>query len=458
MTSFSSERPSGGGTAVDSDPMIHTATLENVLAQHGHSALVMVSVFLAFLAIGAALPVVPLYARNTFHAGDVAIGMIMGVQALVAVLSRPLAGRVGPRIGWKLILQCGLGLLTFGTACYLIPIGLSGLALARIICGIGEAMVLTAGGAWMVARAHESRRGRVLGLFGLAMWGGMAIGPVLGDLASRHIGVPAVWILGAILGAAGVAVISLSRDDGSEVMEQPPQHGLVPPSVIAPGAVMTLATIGYSAIATFLSLHLRARGLSSGPEVYAVFGLSFVASRGLFGGIVDKAGAARVACVAAAGAASGLAILAIWFSRISNMTSATSLSCAIVFQRAADDERPHRRRLGELDRRLPLRRAGDQVHLVGAVLPDRGGHLPQPVHHLLLDLLDHVAVAEMDLADVDRAERIAPVLRLRAHLVAHQRCSWCAGPPACSTASCCSGCAPWRCPRWRAASRADRRS
>jgi MFS family permease len=281
------------------------------LAQHGHSALVMVSVFLAFLAIGAALPVVPLYARNTFHAGDVAIGMIMGVQALVAVLSRPLAGRVGPRIGWKLILQCGLGLLTFGTACYLIPIGLSGLALARIICGIGEAMVLTAGGAWMVARAHESRRGRVLGLFGLAMWGGMAIGPVLGDLASRHIGVPAVWILGAILGAAGVAVISLSRDDGSEVMEQPPQHGLVPPSVIAPGAVMTLATIGYSAIATFLSLHLRARGLSSGPEVYAVFGLSFVASRGLFGGIVDKAGAARVACVAAAGAASGLAILAI---------------------------------------------------------------------------------------------------------------------------------------------------
>jgi MFS family permease len=299
------------GVAIDPDPLLHTATAGDALAEHGSGALVMTSVFLGFLAIAAALPVVPVYARTAFHAGDIAIGMVMGVQALVAVLSRPLAGRIGPRCGWRLILQIGLSTLTIGTACYLIPFGLSGLTIARIICGVGEAMVLTAGGAWMVARAHETRRGRVLGLFGLAMWGGMAIGPVLGDFASRHAGVPAVWILGVILGVAGVVVISLSRDAGCEETMHPPQHGFVPACVIAPGLVMTLATIGYSAIATFLSLHLRARGLSSGPEVYAVFGLAFVGSRGLFGGIVDKAGAARVAAVAAIGAASGLAILAI---------------------------------------------------------------------------------------------------------------------------------------------------
>jgi len=296
--------------------MLSVATMEDLLARHGCGELVMLSVFLGFLAIGSALPVVPLYARNAFHAGDIAIGMIMGVQALAAVLSRPLVGRIGPRHGWRRILQAGLALLTLGTACYLLPLGLTGLTIARVVCGVAEATVLTAGGAWMVARAHETRRGRVLGLFGLAMWSGMAIGPVLGDLASRHLGVSAVWILGSILGAAGVAVISMSRDDGSEASSEPPQHGLVPPSVIAPGMVMTLATIGYSGIATFLSLHLRARGLSSGPEVYAVFGLAFVASRGFFGGIVDKAGAARVAAVGAAGAASGLAILAVAHSTL----------------------------------------------------------------------------------------------------------------------------------------------
>ena len=75
----------------------------------------------------------------------------------------------------------------------------------------------------------------------------------------------------------------------------------------------------------------------------------------------------------------------------------------------ADDLRAHGGRLGKFDGGLALGRAGDEVDLVGAILTNGRRHLPEPVHHFFLDLGNHVGVAEMDLADVDAAERVAPL-------------------------------------------------
>ena len=54
---------------------------------------VFLAALLAFLAIGAALPVLPAYVRGPLHAGDVSVGIVVGAFALTAVVCRPLAGR-----------------------------------------------------------------------------------------------------------------------------------------------------------------------------------------------------------------------------------------------------------------------------------------------------------------------------------------------------------------------------
>ena len=48
--------------------------------------------------------------------------------------------------------------------------------------GAGEGSVYTAGSAWIVDLAPPARRGRVLGLYGLAVWAGLSVGPLFGEL------------------------------------------------------------------------------------------------------------------------------------------------------------------------------------------------------------------------------------------------------------------------------------
>ena len=48
--------------------------------------------------------------------------------------------------------------------------------------GAGEGTVFTAGSAWIVDLAPPERRGRVIGLYGLAVWGALSVGPLIGEL------------------------------------------------------------------------------------------------------------------------------------------------------------------------------------------------------------------------------------------------------------------------------------
>ena len=70
---------------------------------------------------------------------------------------------------------------------YLPHAGLAGLIAARLVLGVGEGSLYTAGSAWIVDLAPVARRGRVLGLYGLAVWGGLSVGPLVGELLLQRL-------------------------------------------------------------------------------------------------------------------------------------------------------------------------------------------------------------------------------------------------------------------------------
>ena len=167
---------------------------------------VFAAALLAFIAIGAALPVLPTFVRGPLHAGDVAVGVVVGAFALTAVVARPVAGRLADRRGRRIVLVVGALVMALGGALYLVSDSVPILVLARLVVGVGEGAVYTAGASWAVDLAPDDKHGLALGLFGLAVWGGLSLGPVTGELLRSGAGYDAVWVLTAALPLAGAAI------------------------------------------------------------------------------------------------------------------------------------------------------------------------------------------------------------------------------------------------------------
>ncbi len=148
------------------------------------------------------LPVLPRYIHGPLDSGDLAVGVVIGSYAITGLLLRPVAGRFADTRGRKPTVAgrgAAGGARAASSTCR--SLGIAGLIVARLVLGAGEGAVYTAGSAWIVDLAPEERRGRVLGLYGLAVWGGLSVGPLLGEVLLDAGGYTLVWICRR--GAAG---------------------------------------------------------------------------------------------------------------------------------------------------------------------------------------------------------------------------------------------------------------
>jgi MFS family permease len=266
--------------------------------------------FCGLLAVGAVLPVLPRYVHGPIGAGNIAVGVVIGAYAITGLLLRPVAGRVADRRGRKPAVLVGSLLVAVGGFLYLLPFGVVSLIAARLVLGAGEGTVFTAGSAWIVDIAPPERRGRVIGLYGLAVWAGLSVGPLIGELLLHASGYSAVWIFAGTVPLLGALVASRLPDPYRPV-EHPEHHPLIAREAIRPGIALALGSIGYATVAAFVVLHLESRGVAHGAAVFGAFASMVVLTRLIGGDLPDRVGPARVATAAACTEALGLATIAV---------------------------------------------------------------------------------------------------------------------------------------------------
>ena len=268
--------------------------------------------FCGLVAVGAVLPVLPRYVDGPLGAGKIAIGVVIGAYAITGLLLRPFAGRFADRRGRKPAVLIGSVLMAAGGFLYLLPLGVGGLIAARLVLGAGEGTVFTAGSAWIVDLAPPDRRGRVIGLYGLAVWAGLSIGPLFGELIQHNSGYTPVWIFAGAMPLVG-ALIALRVPDPFRPTAPAPheRQSLIVPEAVRPGAALALGSIGYAAVATFVVLHLDDRGVGHGALVFGAFATMVVLTRLVGGDLPDRVGPARVAIAAAVVEAVGLTTIAL---------------------------------------------------------------------------------------------------------------------------------------------------
>lgn len=283
--------------------------------------------FMGLLAVGAVLPVLPRYVHGPLDGGNVAVGVVIGSYAVTGLLLRPFAGHLADRRGRRFTVLLGSLLVAAAGFLYLLPFGVPGLIAARLLLGAGEGTVFTAGSAWIVDIAPPQRRGRVIGLYGLSVWVGLSIGPLIGELLYHAAGYSAVWLFAAVVPLLGV-LIALRLPDPFRPVAHPEHHPLIAPEAIRPGVALALASIGYAAVAAFVVLHLDARGVGQGALVFGAFATMVVLTRLVGGDLPDRIGPARVATAAAAVEAVGLTTIALAHSLPVALAGALAMGAA----------------------------------------------------------------------------------------------------------------------------------
>jgi MFS family permease len=272
---------------------------------------------LGLLTIGATLPVLPKYVTGPIGAGDLAVGVVTGAFAVTGLIFRPIGGAFADARGRKPVVVVGALLTALSGLLLFIPAGVVGLVITRFFLGAGEGMVYTAGAAWIVDMAPRERRGRIIGLYGLAIWGGLSLGPPIGELILRSSSFEMVWAFAAVAPAIG-AVIAMRIPEryaptGAVRAQSLGERfrGLIAREALLPGSALALAVTGYATLAAFIVLHLDERGIGHGASVFTAFALSVVAIRLIGGWMPDRFGAARTAAAAAAVEAVGLVMIAL---------------------------------------------------------------------------------------------------------------------------------------------------
>ena len=270
---------------------------------------VFAAVWSTFAAFGVVVPVIPRLVTQTLHGSAIMVGAAFATAAVVALLLRPFGGQLAQRCGPRWVLALGAAIAVATGMAYALPLGAPGLLAARVGMGVAEALVMTAGSVWAVSLAPSHRRGQVVGLYGLSMWGGLAAGPVLGEVAYRVGSYVLVWALAAALPVVALLVLScLPRGD---VVGQQVSRRLVPPAAVLPGLALAGGAFGYASVTSFGELAMADRGIAGGAVLLSLFSAAYVGVRLLASRLPDRFGPVPMILTSASLEAAGLLLIAL---------------------------------------------------------------------------------------------------------------------------------------------------
>jgi MFS family permease len=287
--------------------------------------LIMLSTFAYFVSVGALIPTLPRYVKGPLGGGELAVGWTIGSFALSAVLTRPLIGGVGDRRGRKVLMVAGGAIVAVSVAAYALVDTMAALIVLRLLSGVGEAAFYVGAASVINDIAPDERRGEALSYFSLALYGGLAVGPVVGESVLAASGYVQTWLASAAAAAAAGLV-------GTAVRETRPEESraaatarrIVHPAGLVPGIVLACSVLGLAGYNTFVPLYALQLGMGGSRLVFVVYSIIVLVIRSVGARIPDKLGPARTARAALAISAVGLGIVALW-SNVAGLVTGTVL-------------------------------------------------------------------------------------------------------------------------------------
>jgi MFS family permease len=263
-------------------------------------------IFLIYLTVGMPLAALPLQVHDVLGYDNFIVGIAIGVQALVTLLTRQFAGVLCDHRGAKFGVVLGGGVAIIASAIYLaaaaVPLGplasLGLLLVARVASGLAESLVMTGALAWAIGTVGAQNTGRVMVWIGIGLYAAIAVGAPIGVGLMKNQGfvggfaaVSVGMIIVSALAAAAASFIPGVAPPGGERLPFVKVMGRIAPF----GAGLALATVAFAAIGAFGALDFQDRGWPGAGFALSGYGVAYVLTRLCFGGWPDRFGGARVA-------------------------------------------------------------------------------------------------------------------------------------------------------------------
>jgi MFS family permease len=283
--------------------------------------LVVLAEFGVCLAIGMLLVVLPVYAEGPLDAGSVGVGIAVAAISPALLVFQPIAGRIGDRRGRRILIVAGAFVAAGSIAAYTAADSLELLVGFRLVSGIGEAMIFVGGATMITDLAPEARRGEAVSLYTLGLWGGFALGPLLGEAVLRENRYDAVWLTAATgCAVAGLIGLALPETRPARTTHEERLSRLIHPAAIRPGVVLIALLFAFAAFAAFGALYARELGLGGAGAVFLVFSAAVGTTRIVARRVPDRLGAKRTAGWALVLVSIGLLTIGVWNTSVGLFT------------------------------------------------------------------------------------------------------------------------------------------
>lgn len=288
---------------------------------------IMAVVFLAFLVIGVAMPVLPLHVHDGLGFGTFVVGLVAGSQFAASLVSRPWAGHFSDRRGAKRGVIAGLVAAAASGLLYLLSLDFTEAPLASVtilllgrgLLGAAESFIITAAVSWGLALVDSGNTGKVIAWVGSAMFAAFAIGAPAGAALHAAYGFAAIAL--ATIAAPLLALLFVAQLPAVAPVQQVRlSFAKVLGAVWVPGFGSALGSVGFGAVTTFVTLLFANRGWANGWLAYTAYAVAFILARVFFSHLADTIGGARVALLCALIEAAGQAL--IWLAERPEMALA----------------------------------------------------------------------------------------------------------------------------------------
>lgn len=255
--------------------------------------------------MGTVLPALAPHVRHDLGGSDRTVGFVIGTFSFVALGSRFISGPMADRRGRRITMCMGLVSCACAGVAYFMPLHLPGIYLGRALQGFGEACLYTAAAVWAVEVAGVHRSAQALGYVSSAIWGGISVGPALGNWLGSFEHAAALQIVAALVSLSLVSFVP----EEFRPLRNGPRRRVIRVSLLPAGISVGFVNVHYPVITGFLILHLASHG-NSGPAAFSTYALMILLSRFFLGRLPDRIPAKFTFFGGLTGMAIGLLMLA----------------------------------------------------------------------------------------------------------------------------------------------------